>query len=262
MNEQKLPCEIVQDLLPLYHDGVVNDVTRQAVKAHLEGCESCAMEHRLLNTDLPVQSEPLAGNRFAAFARKLRKKRIVTAIIAAVLACAVLAGGFFVLTQVPMVPISASEFQFYRTYRYEVDGEQYFFLMYSYPLYNAPTSGLYEVEENQNNSITMVINWRRPILSTKVSNTNPQIMTTTLHGSDGIYNALRINNAVVWSEEANGHDPIPSYVYDIHEGSRPGFSYNLDISGNRLEVFFDGGRVMEWDLEGNLLYDSAAEISE
>lgn len=260
MSEHKLQCEIVQDLLPLYHDGVVNAVTQKAVEAHLEGCESCAMEYRLLKADLPLQTESATGSRFAAFARNQEKKRIVTAVIAAVLACAVLAGGLYVLTQVPMIPISASEYQIYRTYRYEVDGKQYFFLLYTHPLYNSPTSGLYEAEQNENGGdLTMVINWRKPIISAKIGDTGAQIMTTRLHGSDGTYEALRFNDTVIWSEEENGSDPIPSYVYDIHEGSIPGFSYNVDITGNRLEVFFDDGRVMEWDLDGNLLFDSAAE---
>ncbi|MBO4938788.1 MAG: zf-HC2 domain-containing protein [Oscillospiraceae bacterium] len=259
-NHRALRCEIVQDLLPLYHDGVVTDVTKQAVEAHLLECESCAMEHRLLMTALPVEPEAAdARSGFAAFAKRIKKKRIFTAIAAAVLACAMLAAGLYILTQVPMIPISASEYQIYRVYRYEAEGEQYFFLMYTQPLYNTTTSGLYEAEPGENGDITLVINWRKPIISSKVGNTNPQITTTRLHGSDGTYDALRFNNTVIWSEEENGGDPIPAYVYDIHEGSIPGFSYNLDISGNHLKVFFDDGRIMEWDLEGNLLFDSASE---
>lgn len=264
MNDNNLRCEIVNDLLPLYVDGVVNSVTQDAVVAHLETCESCAMEYRLLKAELPtVQSVPSTKSKFSEFAKKLKKRRIVTAIIAAVMACVLLAGGLYVLTQIPMVPISTSEYQIFRAYRYEVDGEQYFFLMYTHPLYNTTTSGLYETEQNENGGdVTMVINWRKPIISSKVGDSNPQIMTTCLHGSDGSYEALRFNDAVIWSEKENGNAPIPSYVYAIHKGSKPGFSYNLDINGNHLEVFFDNGRVMKWDLDGNLLYDSAAETTE
>ena len=39
-----LPCAVVKDLLPLYHDGVVNSDTRDLIEAHLEGCESCRNE--------------------------------------------------------------------------------------------------------------------------------------------------------------------------------------------------------------------------
>ena len=250
-----LRCEIVQDLLPLYHDAVVNSVTRNAVESHLLTCESCAQEYRLMMTELPVQPEAEAPSRFAAFAKSVKKKRMITAVVAAALACLILAGGLYLLTQVPMVPMDISDFQIYQTYRYETDGEQYFFLMYTQPLYNTSTAGLYEPVEDQNGT-TLAINWRKPIIAHKIGDSNIQIMTTRLHGPDGNYDSLRFNDTVIWSEAENGADPVPSYVYEIHAGSIPGFSYNLSIEGNRLEVFFDDGRVMEWDLDGNLLYDS------
>lgn len=255
-HQNELRCEIIQDLLPLYHDGVVNSVTHKAVERHLLGCEACAQEYRLLLSDLPVRPEPEAASRFSSFAKAVQKKRVTTALIAAVLACILLAAGLYVLTQVPTVPIDASDFQIYRTYRYEVDGKQYFFLMFTQPLYNASTSGLHKTVEDQNGT-ALVINWRKPILSSKVADSNIQLMTTRLYGSEGSYDVLRFNDTVLWSEEENGSDPIPDYVHHIHEGSIPGFSYNLDIDADRLEVFFDDGRIMEWDLEGNLLFDSA-----
>ena len=38
----KLPCEMVQDILPLYHDGVCSEVSKNLVEEHLRGCEQCA----------------------------------------------------------------------------------------------------------------------------------------------------------------------------------------------------------------------------
>ena len=38
----QLPCEIVQDLLPSYIDELVNDVTREAVREHLQECKACS----------------------------------------------------------------------------------------------------------------------------------------------------------------------------------------------------------------------------
>ena len=34
-------CGIIQDLLPLYHDGVCSDKSRAAVEEHLQTCEAC-----------------------------------------------------------------------------------------------------------------------------------------------------------------------------------------------------------------------------
>lgn len=45
-------CRIVQDLLPLYHDGVCSDESRAAVEAHLAGCEDC--RRMLADMDAPL----------------------------------------------------------------------------------------------------------------------------------------------------------------------------------------------------------------
>ena len=36
-----IPCEIIQDLLPSYVDGLTNDVTNAAIEEHVESCEKC-----------------------------------------------------------------------------------------------------------------------------------------------------------------------------------------------------------------------------
>ena len=37
----KLPCEVVRDLLPSYVDGLTSETTNQLVNGHLEGCVPC-----------------------------------------------------------------------------------------------------------------------------------------------------------------------------------------------------------------------------
>lgn len=41
MTDKKLPCDVVQDLLPLYVDGVCSADSRQLVDAHLAECDDC-----------------------------------------------------------------------------------------------------------------------------------------------------------------------------------------------------------------------------
>ena len=43
----KLRCEIVQDLLPSYVDGLTSDETNEAIKDHLADCVSCRDMYRL-----------------------------------------------------------------------------------------------------------------------------------------------------------------------------------------------------------------------
>lgn len=44
MNE-KLPCEVIQDLLPLYIDDLTQNVTGQLIEEHLKKCESCSRKY-------------------------------------------------------------------------------------------------------------------------------------------------------------------------------------------------------------------------
>ncbi len=40
----KLSCEIIKDLLPLYHDGVCSNDSKLAVEEHLSSCDNCKAE--------------------------------------------------------------------------------------------------------------------------------------------------------------------------------------------------------------------------
>lgn len=51
----KIPCEIIKDLLPSYMDGLTNEVTNDAVEAHVENCEGC--RNALYAMKTPIESE-------------------------------------------------------------------------------------------------------------------------------------------------------------------------------------------------------------
>ena len=55
----KLPCEIVQDLLPSYMDGLTSDVTNEAVKEHVESCKNCkgCMEAMKMSVEFDEETE-------------------------------------------------------------------------------------------------------------------------------------------------------------------------------------------------------------
>lgn len=47
-----ISCEIIKDLLPLYHDGVCSSESRSFVETHLDNCENCKAELQTMNTIL------------------------------------------------------------------------------------------------------------------------------------------------------------------------------------------------------------------
>ena len=86
----KLSCEVTQDLLPLYHDGVCSDESRALVEEHLKTCPDCAAILGELRGEIEL---PHAEPNEADVLKKLRKnvKRTWLKGAAAVLAVVLLA---------------------------------------------------------------------------------------------------------------------------------------------------------------------------
>lgn len=55
----KLSCEVIRDLLPLYHDGVCSNESKIIVEEHLAGCEGCKAELEAMNHALPDMHKEL-----------------------------------------------------------------------------------------------------------------------------------------------------------------------------------------------------------
>lgn len=83
--ENRLPCEIVQDLLPSYVDGLTSEVTNQAVRSHVQTCENCRQSMTAMGVSEPERS--LYEEREIDFLKKTKRKhrRILGISLAAVL---------------------------------------------------------------------------------------------------------------------------------------------------------------------------------
>ena len=64
-------CEIVQDLLPLYVDGVCSEASAELVKGHVEACEACRTVYEKL-TETQYE-DSLQSEEKAVMARYKRK---------------------------------------------------------------------------------------------------------------------------------------------------------------------------------------------
>ena len=69
----KIACEIIKDLLPLYHDDVCSTYSRLAVEEHLAECENCNAELIAMRQDILIsaQSENMAESQII---KKISKK--------------------------------------------------------------------------------------------------------------------------------------------------------------------------------------------
>ena len=85
----KTECGIIQDLLPLYEDGVCSPESRAAVEEHLRECDTCRERHQRMTAPLPEQAEgereqaaAKEGRRFRKGLRKVRRRWAVSLIAA------------------------------------------------------------------------------------------------------------------------------------------------------------------------------------
>ncbi|MCQ5045244.1 zf-HC2 domain-containing protein [Dysosmobacter welbionis] len=111
----QLDHDIVQDLLPLYHDGVCSDKSRAAVEEHLQTCQDCRKALEEMDTQLPT--EKVAVDDAAAVKKISRewergkwKARMKGAGIA-VLVCLLLFGGWIAATEWFVFPVELENIQ-------------------------------------------------------------------------------------------------------------------------------------------------------
>ena len=106
----KISCNVIEDLLPLYHDNVCSNDSRLLVAEHLKECENCRsllskIDDNMKVTDTCIDdSKPLKAIRDTW--EKSKKKAFVKGSIIAIVVCMLLMGGYLGLTQWKCIPVS------------------------------------------------------------------------------------------------------------------------------------------------------------
>lgn len=95
----KYSCEIIKDLLPLYHDGVCSEESCNVIREHLEKCEECKEYlNKLDGSGKFTTKEKNTEQAKAAVLRQIKKKffhkKVVISVISIICAVAVLIGSF------------------------------------------------------------------------------------------------------------------------------------------------------------------------
>ena len=90
---KEIKCTIIQDVLPLYMDGVVSQDTKEMVEGHLEHCDQCQKEYESMKRDLyiPVENKT---SLFKNISRKWRKKKMIISIVSILATASILVGVF------------------------------------------------------------------------------------------------------------------------------------------------------------------------
>lgn len=259
MDEKKfqLNCEIVRDLLPLYHDGVVSESTKKVVEEHLETCKECTEEYEKLCQELTTAGKelPTTGQQFADMMKKIKMKRIFLTAVIALASCGLVIGGGYVLTREPLIPINGEEVIVNRAYRYETEDGSKLFLWLSTPIYKGGWwSNLEYVEEVEEGVCQFDYKRKIPVITGKVENKRvDEIWTQELEEGENC-TEIRLGDRVIWTEEENGEQPIPDYVY-VYEEMETGIENAgvLSVQDEMIGIEYEDGKKILWDMDGNVI---------
>ena len=120
-----LPCVVVRDLLPLYHDGVVSSDTSDLIEAHLECCESCRDELNSIRADDNIGKKLLEQggdsyfNEFRDGVKALRRNGTIRGVLIAVAVVAVFIGGIAFLNNEDIVKVDPADLDIGNVCRYD-----------------------------------------------------------------------------------------------------------------------------------------------
>lgn len=107
----KLPCNVVEDLLPLYHDGVCSEESRALVDEHIASCPKC--RQILASLDCAVSVSDIRLDDSAPLKKIQRKwiksmaKAFYKGILITCAVCALLFGIFYASTRWKCIPVPA-----------------------------------------------------------------------------------------------------------------------------------------------------------
>lgn len=245
----ELNCEIVRDLLPLYHDGVVSDSSKLAVEKHLEVCEPCKNEYEELSAELSIEStENNTKNTFIKMMSKQKVKRICILITSIVLTCVLVISTMFVLTEVPLVKVPETEIKIYNTYGYETETGYEFFILYNINAYECMFFGLGEHKDD-----IQYLEAKRPIISDELGTNDEVWFFEYEYFPDDAENIdyLLFGGDIIWSKEENKNDKIPEYVYEYNSEKFEGM--DIDAKNERIEYYYTDGTTKKWTFDGKVI---------
>ena len=87
----KYPCEIINDLLPLYIDDLCNEKSKEVIKEHLSSCESCKRNYeKMKGVDDIMKNNNSEDFKVADSLKNIRRKIFRNKIVVSILTIVVI----------------------------------------------------------------------------------------------------------------------------------------------------------------------------
>ncbi|KOY83446.1 zf-HC2 domain-containing protein [Lysinibacillus macroides] len=115
----KVSCEIIKDMLPLYYDDVCSDDSKRMVEEHLAECPNCQNELDRLKADFTLPKEEIESirndrnviNNISSFWKQSRIKSFMKGIIISTLLFSLIILGYFGLFNWQIISVSTDKIE-------------------------------------------------------------------------------------------------------------------------------------------------------
>ena len=266
-----LPCAVVKDLLPLYHDGVVNSDTRDLIEAHLEGCESCRNELDSIHYDENIEvnlieQENASFKEFRDGVKALRRNGTIKGLLIAFAALACCFGMLVFLNNESIVKINPSDLKIEDVCRYDLGengGEGLFFTC------DVCWSGGWSVTfEDTKDPKEINILIKRTFLGEKMEsdsrNPRTHFIVDDFYTTDirniSTAEAVKVNGHTIWTKDQSIDNDPPEYIaelvkqekgYDDMNPANEAISSRID--SDSVSITYADLHGIKWDKKGNVI---------
>lgn len=276
--ENRIPCEVVQDLLPLYVDGVTNEVTTDMVKEHIGECTECRNEHDILCTKFPQEEveNKTTKTRFDTMMKVLKRKRVCVSIVLVILTCLMCYFAKYLLYDATLKKMPPEDFKVQRVYKYDTaEGSKFFMIFQTKAYYGSGTSYSQDIVADGEKA-TWVIDGRENVLRSKSTIELREMIYQTFDVPENC-KELYYNGEVVWSEAENGKDKVPDFVYEyqkfedvvyapeVEENEISNWNWVIEEEGRYIGKTYGATgeeRQILWDFDGNVIYEGKPLVNE
>ncbi len=275
-----LPCEVVKDLLPLYHDGVVSSDTGIMIGAHLDHCEKCRTELDSICNGDKIEKGIIEYNKkpsISAFRNgvsAIRKKGTIRGVLIASAIVAVVLGSFIFLRTNSVIKVPFDQLKIDDVIRYDLgtDGGEGMFFTYEMD-WDGGFSVLYNVSKDPK-EIDIAI--RRTAFWKKKFARHQRyccVLNNFTKESADVKTAetIKVNGQVIWTKDQGVTNNPPDYVSALSQFECPKENVSpdkntiyADIQTDSISAAFEDHHGIKWDKEGNVIatftIDDACEI--
>ena len=266
-----LPCAVVRDLLPLYHDGVVSSDTRDLIEAHLEGCENCRNELNSIRTDETIEENLIEQDRKSSFkefrdgVRILRRNGTVRGLLITAVAMCVFFGGVAFLSNETIVKIAPSNLQISDVCRCNLGANGGDAVIFSYKM---DWTGSYSITFGHNSDpgeLNILI--KRTALGGEMESdarNNRNVFIADDYYKDVFdltkIETIKVNDQVIWTKDQGTNNNPPEYIGELRKveyydeslsPERRAISYT--INDDSVSVIYEDNHGVKWDKEGNII---------